>query len=146
MRDWQCEICTLINSRDNMVCSACQSPAPISAVQQAERFQEKKLEEKIIQEEKIGKEEEIFSRSIQNQPIKSFFLWSTGVVYCPVLVAGVFENKIRFRLIGPNPKYYSNFYVKDGSYLDLATLRYHEHAHQLDQTQINHMFYLTNSS
>jgi hypothetical protein len=27
-RDWQCKVCTLINFKDALVCTACDSPAP----------------------------------------------------------------------------------------------------------------------
>ncbi len=61
------------------------------------------------------------------------------------MIAAVFETKIRFRLLGPNPKFYCSFYIKDNSYFDLTTLKSHEFAHQISQEQINHMFYLSSS-
>lgn len=67
------------------------------------------------------------------------------MAYCPIIIAAIFDTKIRFRLLGPNPKFYSNFYSKDNGYFDLTTLRSHEFAHQLDQQQISHGFYLSSS-
>ena len=37
------------------------------------------------------------------------------------MIAGVFDDRVRFRLFGPNQKYYSNFYSKDEEFVDLTT-------------------------
>lgn len=55
----------------------------------------------------------------------NFFIFHTNVVYCPILLAGVFKDRVRFRLLGPNPKYYSQFYIKDNKFIDLITFKAH---------------------
>jgi hypothetical protein len=70
-------------------------------------------------------------------------MWETSFAYCPLLIAGVFKNRIRFRLFGPNPKYYSTFYNKDEEFVDLTTLEVHEQSYQIQQKPIHSQFYLS---
>ncbi len=64
-RDWQCQVCTLINYKDALVCTACDSPAPLEAAfDEIEILEEKKEEEvKKFEEPKV---QDIISPSIEN--------------------------------------------------------------------------------
>ena len=63
--------------------------------------------------------EEIISEDVGDE-VKGIFSWETKFAYCPIVIAGVFEDRIRFRIFGPNPKYYSHFYSKDEEFVDLT--------------------------
>lgn len=75
-----------------------------------------------------------------------YFIFHTNVVYSPILLAGVFKDRIRFRLLGPNPKFYSQFYIKDNKFIDLINFKAHDYAHQIERLQINSLNYLTSTN
>ena len=65
-------------------------------------------------------QEDIISEDL-GSPINQIYCWETKYGFCPLMIAGVFDDRVRFRLFGPNPKYYSNFYSKDEEFVDLTT-------------------------
>lgn len=70
------------------------------------------MEEPKVQHLEETADEEVESKNIDTDLTK-IFAWELGFAYCPLIIAGAFDNKLRIRLFGPNPKYYSIFYNKD---------------------------------
>lgn len=58
-------------------------------------------------------------------------------------MAGVFKSKIRFRIFGPNPKYYSLFYSKDEEFVDLCNGTIHKKPYEIEQKPVRYQFYLS---
>lgn len=71
------------------------------------------------------------------------FAWELGYAYCPLIIAGAFGNRLRVRLFGPNPKYYSLFYNKDDEFVDSTHLSIYDAAAKIDQKPIRYQFYNT---
>ena len=61
--------------------------------------------------------------------MNQIYAWESGFAYIPLILAGTFKNKVRVRLFGPNPKYYSMFYQRDEEFVDLSHYTIHDEAY-----------------
>lgn len=80
-------------------------------------------------------EEEVQSEKI-DEPLKNLFAFETNIGLSPLILAGVFNSKIRFRLFCLNPKFYSFFYEKGDAYADLTSNSLKDFGHQLTTSSI----------
>ena len=62
-----------------------------------------------------------------------------------LLIAGVFEDRIRLRIFGPNPKY-SHFYNKDKEFVDQTNFSICEESYKVDKKPIRSSYYLSSSN
>lgn len=84
------------------------------------------------------------SKNIEGN-LLNVFAWELGFAYCPLIIAGVFDGKLRVRFFGPNPKYYSIFYNRDEEFVDLTNLSIHNNAYEIDQRPVRYLFYLNST-
>ena len=60
--------------------------------------------------------------------MSQIFTFSTGIALAPVIVAGVFESTIRFRLFALNPRFFASCYAKGDLFADLISNKFYENA------------------
>lgn len=54
----------------------------------------------------------------------------------PVIVAGVYESTVRFRLFALNPRFFSSCYAKGDLFADLISNNFYEHAGAIPSSSI----------
>lgn len=60
--------------------------------------------------------------------MSKIFLFQTGMAIAPIVVAGVFNSIVRFRLFALNPRFFASCYEKGDLFADLISGIYYDHA------------------